>query len=151
MPEDEATSLRRQASALKAAGDITGALRLRLELDQLYQTDNANIYQRAENLNYIAYLGLCTGQFDLAELAARESVAIYRPVAANSDEKLATFLFMLSSILAERQKFLEAMVLGQEAIGIFRKNHGDNDSFVRSCELDLQRMSNREVREYIDR
>ena len=151
MPENETSTLRRQASALKLAGDLAGALKLRLDLDELYQRYNDDIGKRAENLNYIAFLGLSTGQFDLAERAARESVAIYRPVASSSDEKLATFLFMLSCVLAERSTFLEAMVLGQEAIGIFRKNHGETDSFVRSRELDLQRMRNGEVGEYIDR
>jgi hypothetical protein len=155
MADDEmsrmAQALERRAQELKqVARDHAGALRLRIELEQLHEQCCAGVGERVRNLNYLARAAVFAGQLGEAERAAHKCVELYRPVAAENDETLATYLMMLSCVLAGGGEFDEAVVYGEEAVAIFARNHGERDGFVVDRRRDIRSMRNYEVRRYLD-
>lgn len=141
--------LEEEAQRLKGAYDYSGALQARLKLEQLHRQFNEPPVQQSKNLNFIAFLGVHTRNLDEAERAARLCLELYRAVAEKKDEKLATYIMMLAAVLAENRKFEEAVIFGEEAVALFARNHGDNDSFVQYRKRDVERMRNKDTRPYL--
>ena len=151
-PSQAAQDLERRAQDLKSGPrDYAGALRLRLELERLQQDDGATLVEKAGNLNQIAHVAVHAGRLAEAERAARQCVAIYRPLTTDRDERLATYLMMLSCVLAEGGQFEEAARVGEEAVAIFVLNHGEQDDFVAARWRDIGRMRASEPRPYLDK
>jgi tetratricopeptide (TPR) repeat protein len=143
--EQDAQDLQSEARRLKAVGDYAGALRLRLQLERLHADGGASAVEQAKNLNQLAHVAVHTGAVQEAERAARKCVELYRPIALEHDETLATYMMMLSVVLAIAGKFEEAVRYGEEALETFKLNHGEHDSFVTDRKKDIERMRRREA------
>lgn len=148
---EEMSTLERKAYALKDAGDYPGALALRLRLEQMQSQSDESPTVRALNLNYIAYLGVHTGNLIEAEAAARRCLEFYKPIEKADNERLATYLMMLASVLAEARKFEEAVIYGEQALKAFAYNHKDNDRFLQDTRKRVERMRNKGAGPYLDK
>jgi hypothetical protein len=147
-----AEDLERQAQNLKwVQRDYVGALHLRLELERLHGRTGASVTQQVKNLNMMAHVAVHAGALGEAERAARKCLELYGPLATDNDERLATYLMMLACVLAERGKFEEAVVHGEQAVAIFRVNHGEQDSFVAYRKLDIERMRAKDCHPCLDK
>src|SRR4051794_28633029 len=111
--------LEREARELKASGKHGDALRLRQEIERGHDRDGVGPVERAVNLNYMAFLAVCVGDLDEAIRAARKCLEVYRTASTEKNEKCATYLMMLSCVLAESGKFDEAIRHGEEAVAVF--------------------------------
>jgi tetratricopeptide (TPR) repeat protein len=149
--DPELASIKKQAEELKLSGKYSDALRLRLALEQLYEQRGFSAVEQSLNLNWIAFLSVHSDNLDEAERAARKCIAVYRPVSANQDETLATYLMMLSLVLAEKRDFDEAIVYGEQAVAIFANIHSDASNFVKARKADITRMRNKTLQPYLDR
>jgi hypothetical protein len=143
--------LERRARELKlTCPDYAGALRVRLELEDWHARSGAGVHERTRNLNQLALLAVHAGVLGEAERAARECVELYRPIATERDERLATYVMMLSAVLAEARNFEEAVVHGERAVEMFAAHHGAQDSFVLYRKRDVDRMRAGDTGPYLD-
>jgi 2'-5' RNA ligase len=143
--------IRKQAEDLKRARKFAEALQLRLELEGLYEQEGVNTLQQSLNLNWIAFLGVHSGNLAEAERAARKCLEVYCPTASVHDqETLATYHMMLSCVLAELRKFEEAVAEGEQALVLFSHFHGEGDSFVQFRKMDIERMRKKDSAPYLD-
>jgi tetratricopeptide (TPR) repeat protein len=148
--QQDLADIKSEAGRLKMKGRFVDALRLRLQLEELYERHAIGAVEQSLNLNWIASLAVRTGNLDEAERAARKCLEIYRPVATDRDNRLATYLCMLSAVLAERREFDEAVTRGEEAVVLFAQIHGENSSFVQYRRVDIDRMRRKDTRPYLD-
>lgn len=147
---DRIHSLELDARKLKSARNYSQALELRLQAESIYDSGLGASADAAMNLNSCTYLALCVENYSEAERLARKCLKVYQPKGEH-DEHLATYLFMLGAVLAERAKFDEAVPYCEKAIAIFAHNHGETASFVEYRRSDLQNMKNEIARRYIER
>lgn len=148
--KSDAVSRKTQAEELKQQHKYADALRLRLELERLYEREDAGPVEQSLNLNWIAFLGVHSRDLAEAERAARKCVEIYRPVATHRDQHLATYLFMLATVLAEKREFDEAIVPGEEALALFAQFLGESNSFVQYRRKDIERMRQKDTQPYVE-
>jgi len=148
---DTAREVEDEARELKWNGNLTGALVLRKRLELMLNRVNAPAARQATNLNWRAFLAICVGDLSEAERAARRTLLLYRPVAGDRDERLATYVMMLACALAERRKFSEATAHAEEAIAMFRRHHGADSQFVKDREAAIARMRIQDTHHYIER
>jgi hypothetical protein len=139
-----------QARDLKNADRYSEAFAVRLRLEQLHVEGNSPVRDQIGNLNWLAYLGVHTGNLADAERAARKCLDLYRAVAGAADEKLATYTMMLSAVLAEAGKFSEAARTGDVAVELFVAS-GHDAEFVQQRRADVTRMRRGEPTRYLDR
>jgi hypothetical protein len=152
MEPQSSAQLREQAIRLNLENDRAGALRLRLELELRLNELGATVVEQTSNLSWIAFFAVCTGNLGEAERAARRCVDLYRPQArGDRDERWATYLMMLADILAEREKFEDAVPYAEAAVAIFAANHGEDSAFVQGRRRDVRRMRARDLGQYLDR
>ena len=151
MDRERIDQIESQASFHKVKGEFAEALRMRQDLEQLMISSGLDASKQATNLNYIAFLALCVGDFAEAERAARRTLEVYSDVSEPSSEKKATYLSMLSSVLAERGSFEDAVRFGEESVAIFEVNHPDGDDWVARWKCDIDRMRLHDPGPYIDR
>jgi hypothetical protein len=148
--QPELVEIQQEAARLKMQRRFADALCLRLQLEQLYEQHGVGAKEQASNLNWIASLGVRAGNLEEAERVARKCVEIYRPVSTERDQLLATYISMLSAVLAEKREFDEAVTHGDEAVALFARILGENDSFVQYRRMDVERMRRRDTGPYLD-
>lgn len=139
------------AIGFKDADTFVEALQVRQLMERLQDRFDVHASDRTKNLNSLTFLALVVSDFAEAERAARKCVSLYQNVPDLNHEKLATYLSMLSSVLAERGSFDEAVVYGEEALHHFRFFHGDSDNFVDMVKHNVECMRHGERRQYIER
>lgn len=132
----------------KQNGDFATALELRLRSEQLIADCDAD--RRSKNYNWIAFLGVHTGDLENAVRAARQSLELYSPLVAQPDGRLATYTFMLACVLASAGHFDEAIVYGDHGVELYEKT-GHDPSYVAYCRRDVARMRECESGVYLDR
>jgi len=150
MTTSDLTAMEKQAQYLKSGGNCADALQLRLALERLYDQDGGAIADQSRNLNYIAFIAILLGDAFEAERAARKCVQLYRSSPSDYEE-LATYVMMLSSVLAEGRRFDEAAGYGEEALQLFSRLFGETNSFVQARKADVEDMRHQTIRPYIDR
>jgi|GEM_PF-3253444 len=150
MPSDTLNEIEDEARRAKWT-DWKRALRLRLELDELLDQFSDKPARQANNLNQLAWLAAHCDDSDLAVWAAEKCVAIYSQIPDRSNSALATYLMMLASMLAEADRFEEAIPCAQSATALHADLLGETNDFVVACRQRIEDMRNQVVRHYIDR
>ena len=154
--------LKSQSNDLKQQGRYQAALELRLEVQRLLRELGSPPNEMALNLNYMAILAAHAGNLDQAERAARECLAVFRPVRSPGkggylklcdrcpDEKLGTYYEVLAWVLAERRQFEEAQASAECSLDYFMRSglHEDGDDFIRGRKCILLRIRNRDTLPY---
>lgn len=139
------------ASDAKRVGDYHSSLRWRTELERVLEDVGEDPAEQALNLNSLAYVAVCAGLLEVAERAARKSLEVHCSFTSEESPRFATYLMMLSRVLAEQAKFDEAVLLGERAIEIHRRLLGEENLHVQGTALDVQAMRNKEHRQYLGR
>lgn len=130
----------RQAELLEQRSDFAGALAMRLKHEAEHATEERDPYDHAKVLNHIAYLAMNAKDLPQAERAARECLRVFGPPATDRDEEYGAYLMMLVSVLAEQNRFDEAIPLAEEAITHFIGAYGAKSRFVLDRKKDLERL-----------
>lgn len=151
MNDETIRDLQIRARAANLNRDHANALALRQEVERLQMAEGTVATDVAKNLNWIAFFAVCVGDLAEAERAARRCVEVFATVPNGASETMATYLSMLSGVLAESGKFGEAVLFGDRAVSIFAANHGDDSQFVKYGRLDVDRMRREEPGPYVDR
>jgi tetratricopeptide (TPR) repeat protein len=133
------SSLRLRRSDLKHQGNFAEALRLQEEIIRLREGCPSPADEVANDWNYLAIIQHSLGSLAEAEEAARRSLAHYIEHTTQRDENLATYYWVMATILADQDRSTEAVTFGEEALACFALRHGE-DEFMQSRRRDLERM-----------
>lgn len=147
----DANHLDDEAGRCKGAGRFSEALAIRQTLERVYDESSAEPIRQAKSLNMLAYLAACRGERSEAVRAAFKCLALYARVVEPNPHRLATYVMMLAYVLAEDRQFREAVVYGDEALMLFARLLGQDDTFVQDRARDVESMRRTEVREYLDK
>jgi tetratricopeptide (TPR) repeat protein len=139
IPWDRINQLRGRSAELKLQGDFAAMLPLRVEAARLLEEHHADATEVATAWNYVAYVNLEIGDFEEAERAARRSLSHYLSHSPERDERLATYLWMLSRTLEELGHFSAALPHAEEAVALFTCLHREDD-FVSARRADLEKL-----------
>ena len=151
MGEGSVERIESEAHKSKLLGRFAEAMALRAELERLHDQIGANPTEKVKNLNQLAFLAACSGAPAEAVRAAEKCLTIYRQVPNTREETLATYLMMLAYVLAETERFSEAIPLGEEALSLFGRFHGEQSDFFQFRAKDIESMKKEEVRPYLER
>jgi tetratricopeptide (TPR) repeat protein len=151
MAIDNPEQLDEEARRCKWSGRFSEALALRQALEKRYDDLGVEPVLQAKNLNMLAYLAACRGQRSEAVRAASKCLALYKRALEPNPHHLATYVMMLSCVLAENGQFREAVVCGEEALAMFTQLHGRDNSFVQDLAEEVESMRHAEVRDYPDK
>jgi hypothetical protein len=99
----------------------------------------------------LTFLAACRGERLEAVRAASKCLALYKEVLEPNPHHFATYVMMLSYVLAEDRQFSEAVAYGEEALMLFTKLHGQDDTFVQGLANDVESMRRAEIRDYLDK
>lgn len=128
MSENE---LRRERSDLKNQGRLDEAIPIQEQILKIVQRRGC-VQDIANGWKMLSHLQQQSGQLVEAEQSARKALYVYDNETTPRLETLATFEMKLAMILANQQRFADAVRHGQLALQHFSEFHDPPDDFLKS-------------------
>lgn len=132
--------LRQKRSELKWQGRFAEAIPIQEQILAITQK-RGRIQDISNDWNMLSHLLQQNGQLLSAEEAARHALDTYHGEANPRLETLATYEMKLATILADQQRFTDAVRYGELALEHFSDFHDPPDDFLRSMADQVTQMA----------
>ena len=133
--------LRRARSDLKLEGLTAEQIPIQLAVVELAK-ELKSAKELSSAWNTLASLYNQTQQYELAEQAAKQSISTWKKDWNHAHESLATFEWLLASILAAQHRFDEAVEVSDYCIKHFSVFHDSDSNFLKARIAEFERMRN---------
>lgn len=142
----EIEKLRHELHRLSLYGDWAEKLRVRIQMHKRYSHDK-NVRDRTFNLAHIAKLHRCVGSCRMAILVARRAAALN---AGKMNSCEATSFMLLACILADCQRFQEAVPIAEHALLIYESHTKRSQEYLAARRSEIERMRREDTGLYLD-